>query len=234
MRKDKIFVISRQKCGTTSTGIFLRDHGITCLSPNGKTNRLWSLLVQNNQFETVFQDPILNEYQAFEDNPWWMNGMPQKLLSKFPKAKFILVKRDKNRWFDSLKSHFNEFGGFTCVHANEYDRTSDYFEYLFRNRGLMRNEHAFRITEKHREHYCRVFESRYNEILSHFKEKGKEKQLFTSSLENPNLWVDMGRFLDLEVDENYTSHQNKKEQRRKRKAKSFAKDLKWLIQDHLK
>ena len=234
MSNEKIFVISRQKCGTTSTGAFLRDHGITCLSPDGRTNRLWALLVQNNQFKTVFQDPLLDQYQAFEDNPWWMRGVPQKLLSEFPTAKFILVKRDKNRWFDSLKSHWNESGGFTCVHSHEYERTSDYFEYLNTNRGLMRNEHAFPITEEHREHYCSIYETRYNEILAHFSEKRKEKQLFTSDLENPNLWVDMGRFLGLRVDETYTAHQNKKEQRSKRKTKSFAKDLKWIIQEHLK
>ena len=234
MGNEKIFVISRQKCGTTSTGVFLRDHGINCLSPDGRTNRLWALLVQNNQFKTVVQDPLIDQYQAFEDNPWWMRGVPQQLLSEFPSAKFILVKRDKNRWFDSLKSHWNEYGGFTCVHSHEYERTSDYFEYLNINRGLMRNEHAFPITEEHREHYCTFYESRHDEILTHFKEKKKEEQLFSSNLENPNLWVDMGRFLNLQVDNNYTAHQNRKEQRSKRKAKSFAKDLKWLIQEHLK
>ena len=234
MSKEKIFVISRQKCGTTSTGEFLRDHGIKCLSPDGRTNRLWSIFVQNNQFEKVFQHPLISEYQAFEDNPWWMRGMPQKLLSQFPEAKFILVKRDKNSWFDSLKSHFNEYGGFTCIHAHEYDRTSDYFEYLYQNRGLMRNEHAFQITEDHREHYCEIYESRHDEILGVFAESGKEQQLFTSNLEEPNLWVEMGKFLNLEVDKNYTAHQNKKEQRRIRREKSFIKDLKWLLLDHLK
>lgn len=234
MESEKIFVISRQKCGTTSTGQFLRDHGITCLSPDGKRNRYWSILAQTGKMKKVLDDPVLSDFQAFEDDPWWMHGVPEILTAHFPGAKFILLTRTPDDWFDSLRSHVNEYGGFAMVHAFEYDRHLEFYEYMNANRSLMRNEFAMDINESHRQHYCELFTHRMNETIRHFESIGLESSLFLGELDDPGVWKKLGEFLNIEVDGEYQIHSNRKEKRNTKTRKSFSRDLKWVVKDYLK
>ena len=233
MDTSKIFVISRQKCGTTSTGKFLRDHGFKCLSPDGERNRYWSILAQTGKINEVFDDSVLDDFDAFEDDPWWMHGVPQKLAQRFPESKFILLTRDPEDWFDSIRSHFNEYGGFSMVHAFEYDRHQEYFHYLNSNRSLVRNEFALEIKESHRKHYCEIYTNRLNEIIHYFKSRSLQNQLFVDNLEDSEVWKRLGNFLNIEVNSTYRVHSNRKENRRKNTRKSFAKDFKWILKDYL-
>lgn len=234
MGSKKIFVISRQKCGTTSTGQFLRDHGVKCLSPDGKRNRYWSILAQIGKFEEILDDSSFLQFDAFEDDPWWMKGVPEKLTEYFPNSKFILLTRNPDNWFDSLRAHFNEYGGFSMVHAFEYDRHLEYYYYLNSNRSLIRNEFALDINESHRDHYCKLYTNRIDRIIRHFNSKGLESNLFLGELEDSRVWKKLGEFLNLKVASEYQVHSNQKNEREKSKSRSFSRDIKWVVKDYLK
>jgi|SaaInlStandDraft_1057018.scaffolds.fasta_scaffold39591_2 hypothetical protein len=234
---QKIFVVSRQKCGTTSTGNFLRDHGINCLSPDGFHNRLWAMQAQSGQYDEIFDHPLFSSFDAYEDDPWWMRGVPSETLNRFPNAKFILMKRDSNAWFQSMMAHFNEYGGFGSVHAMEYQRTEFYHKYLNSNRGLIRNEFPFEIKPADSEHYIDLYNKRNEEIFQLFDERGKSSQLIQVHLEDPEKWLKIGEFLSLKVKNDYDSIANKKSNRSKKKetrVHNLVKEMKWLIKNHWK
>ena len=149
---ERIFIISKQKCGTTSTAKFLEDHGIPVAQADGWHNRLWSLLHFAGKHEEIFSSERFNKFRAFEDSPWWMNNMFDRILTKFPDSKFILLTRDKDEWFDSLKRFLNKTPHFSVIHALEYPRTAEYHQYLSANRRLLRN-HSITIDESYRAPY---------------------------------------------------------------------------------
>ena len=235
-KSQKIFVISRQKCGTTSTGIFLRDHGVNCLSPDGFHNRLWSMQAQSGQYDEIFNHPLISSFNAYEDDPWWMRGMPREILNRFPNAKFILMIRDSDAWFKSMMAHFNEYGGFGSVHAMEYQRTEYYHSYLNSNRSLIRNEFPFEIKPADSEHYTDLYNKRNEEIVQLFNHLGKSNQLIQVHLEDPQKWLKIGDFLDINVELDYDIIANKKSSRNKKKRGiiTLAKEMKWLIKNHWK
>ena len=55
--------------------------------------------------ERIFRSPEFNRYQVFEDDPWWISDFYKVLFHRFPDARFVILERDADRWFDSMVSH---------------------------------------------------------------------------------------------------------------------------------
>ena len=221
MRQDfsKIFVLSRQKCATTSTGDFLRHHGLSCAGADGTNNRIWGVLALSGQHEDIFNSQRFQEHQAFEDDPWWMRGMADILVDKFPDGLYILVERDADQWFDSMIAHSKSVGlGFSAIHLLEYERGEDLANYLLNNRVVIQNERAFPLTEEHRAHYTRLYRERLGHTLQLFEESGLNERLCHVQLSDPEKWQKIGRFLDLETDPNIDVQSNRKDKRKPRKS----------------
>ena len=191
---------------------------------------------QSGQYDEIFDHPLFNSFDAYEDDPWWMRSMPREALNRFPNAKFILMKRDPNSWFQSIMAHFNEYGGFGSVHAMEYTRAELYHEYLHSNRNLIRNEFPFEITPADSDHYIKLYNQRNAEILQLFDERGRSSQLIQVYLEDPEKWLKIGCFLGLKVKNDYDNIANKKSDRSKKKRGliTLVREMKWLIKNHLK
>lgn len=233
---ERIFIISKQKCGTTSTAQFLEDHGIRVARADGLHNRLWSLLHFSGKHDVIFESQRFQEFRAFEDDPWWHNGMLNILLNRFPTSKFILLKRDPDEWFDSLRDYLNQRPHFSLLHALEYPRTVDYHSYLMDNRRILRN-HSMFIEESHRKSYTMYLRDYYSSVERTFQEQGRCDQLFSKDLNDENKWVALGEFLSLQVDSNYTIHLNKAV-REKRAIENrlvrLIRDIRWALRSFLK
>ena len=98
-KKPKVFVIGRNKTGTTSIAAVLEKLGYR-LGDQIKAELLlddWA----NGQF-----DPILDycrSAEAFQDIPFSLEGTYQALDREFPGSKFILTTRDSAQvWYESL------------------------------------------------------------------------------------------------------------------------------------
>ena len=217
MRSDfsKIFVLSRQKCATTSTGDFLRSHGISCAGADGNNNRYWGLLALARDYEKIFKSERFNDHLAFEDDPWWMNGMAEACLKRFPDGLYILVERDANEWFDSMLAHSRSRGlGFSMLHMLEYNRTKEYFHYLMDNRLLIQNENSFMLTEENRSHYVSFYERSIRSILDLFDKKNMNNRLCHVQINDPLKWQKIGQHLGLNVDESFDMISNRKSRRK--------------------
>ena len=202
MRNDfsKIFVLSHQKCATTSTGLFLTQHGISCAGADGHWNRIWSMWALNREWERIFQSNRFRSHVAFEDDPWWMNGAVDILLDTFPDGLYVLIERDPDEWFSSMLAHSQEIGlGFSMIHMMEYQRAEEYANYLLENRQVIRNEGAFSLTEDDRMHYTSIYRKRLNAKLQAFQQRGLMDRLCHVRLDNPNKWSIIGNHLGIDV-----------------------------------
>ena len=119
----KIFCISVQRTGTTSVGQFFRDHNFRVATWNDSRKNNWTLNWIKGDHKRIFESRDFKLNQVFEDDPWWCLDFYKILFHRFPNAKFILIERDADRWFDSMVSHSNgKTLGNTHQHTLLYNR----------------------------------------------------------------------------------------------------------------
>ena len=96
----KIFGIGFHKTGTTTL-----DKALTLLGYNvtGKKLDLVEDIKQNN-YNSIIK--LVNEFDAFQDNPWPL--LYRFLDKQFPNSKFILTIRDDEKWLKSIVNFFGE------------------------------------------------------------------------------------------------------------------------------
>ena len=95
---EKVFGIGFHKTGTKTLGRALEVLGYKVCGP--RQDLLESVRQEN--YKTVFK--IVNDYNAFQDNPWPL--IYKTLDEKFPDSKFILTERDEEKWIRSVVNHF--------------------------------------------------------------------------------------------------------------------------------
>lgn len=96
----KVFGIGMHKTGTTTLDVALTKLGYSVCSVRH------DILphIKSNNFDPVWQ--VVNDYDAFQDNPWPL--LYKELDAKFPGSKFIFTFRDEKSWIDSVVNHFGE------------------------------------------------------------------------------------------------------------------------------
>ena len=95
---EKIFVIGFHKTGTTSLKVALEVLGLRVTGPNSE------LLAAFRQGDTGKVRLVVDQYDAFQDEPWFM--FYEDLNQQFPDAKFILSERKPRKWLRSFKKHY--------------------------------------------------------------------------------------------------------------------------------
>ena len=105
--RKKVFVLGFHKTGTTSLAKALQILGYrVCGFVNPKPEQTPDTISKAELFETRYK-PLLNEYDAFEDTPWFI--FYKELLDLYPDAKFILTVRNEEQWYSSMVKHFGGF-----------------------------------------------------------------------------------------------------------------------------
>ena len=208
---NKIFVISFQRTGTTSTGQFFKDHGFPVATWAYTRKNDWTISWFKGDYERVFRSMDFKTSTVFEDDPWWCQDFYKVLFHRFPKAKFVMLERDSDKWFNSMISHSSgKTLGNTHRHANIYRRELE----IIGNPDVLKNAYSreldnmLDLSEDLREHYKTVYKARNNEVKLFFKNFGPER-LFTGQLEDKEVWHKMGKFFGITVNSNYSVHANK-------------------------
>jgi hypothetical protein len=206
--RPKVFCISMQRNGTTSVGQFLKDHGFAVAS-YGQHSKDWSTLWEKGDYDRIFRSLKFRSFQAYEDNPWWFPDFYRVLHQKFPEAKFILLTRDSNKWFESINNHKSIRGlSNTYRHNKIYNKLDIYYEKI----DSIQNSNFSNVPEipfeEAKERYVMTYNIYNREVVEYFKKYAPNK-LFTTKLEDKNKWVDIGEFLGIKVSENYDAHANK-------------------------
>lgn len=210
--KRRVFCLSMQRSGTTSVGDFFKHFKYPTSGYSTKRSSYWSKLWFQGDFESIFRSSEFLSYQVFEDNPWWYPEFYKVLYHRFPDAKFILLTRDQNDWFDSMKKHSKgKTLGNTEIHCKIYRRESDY-KNLTKQNDHQQNSTAFIDNllelEGHRAHYTAIYENRNREIIDFFN-KNRPESLFHRSLYDAQKWPDLGNFIGIRVPTDFNVHSNK-------------------------
>ena len=192
---QKVFVLSMQKTGTTSTGKFFEYFGFPHVNSGLANFRNWNHYWYRNEFEKIWKDPVFINNQIFEDAPFWAKDFYIVLYQKFPNAYFILFTRNCDEWFDSmLKQGKGRVLGDPRFHAKVY-----------KNEEVLQDPY-FNITE-HRSYYTNFYKQRNQSIIDFFQSK---PALFIHlELEDENKWIKLANFLNLRFTDNLDFHHNK-------------------------
>lgn len=149
-RRPKVFVLGFHKTGTTSLAKALQILGYrVCGFVNPRPDQTPDAISKQELFETRYK-PLLNEYDAFEDTPWFI--FYKELLELYPDAKFILTVRDTEKWYESVLKHF---GG--------YDRKS--YHWIYDGKG---------DPVGNKELYIQKFVAHNQDVVDYFNKKNKE------------------------------------------------------------
>ncbi len=126
--QGRVFVISMQRTGATSTGKILTKLGFPTAGWAECARNDWPEKFYRSDFETIFQSQDFQRYQAFEYWPWFAPAMYRAVFFRYPDSRFILLERDPQDWFKSLVSHSKgRTLGLTDRHCEFYHREADLF-----------------------------------------------------------------------------------------------------------
>lgn len=208
---EKIFVLSFQRTGTTSVGQFFKRFNYKVATNDISRKNLWGYKWYIGDFNAIFDSPDFKRNTVFEDGPWFFPEFYKYLFHNFPNAKFILFKRNPEKWFNSMLSHSNEMNpGNSFVHAKVYRREEE-LNQLVRTKYPNINIHDARnllSLKEMKDHYTKIYCRSNDEIITFFK-RFSSKSLFLCDLEDDNKWIKLGNFFDIKVPANFDSHVNK-------------------------
>ena len=208
--RPKIFCLSFQRTGTKSVGMFFKNNGFVIASHGTSQRNHWSDLCVRKDYNKITRSYAFKRAQFFEDSPWFYPDFYRYLFWKYPNSKFIFLKRDPNKWFDSMMSHSkNKTLGKTHNHAKIYRRLEEFFNHtngnkLFENSKL----NGLDLQEKHRSHYVNIYEEYEREMINFFRHFDK-KRLFYGELEDPDVWFNLGKFMKIDVKKETKIHTHK-------------------------
>lgn len=208
--EPKIFCISFQRTGTTSTGKFFKDHGYHVAGYNRSRKNDWTLKWFSGNHEAIFNSTDFRLFQVFEDDPWWCLDFYKVLFHRFPSARFILFERDSDAWFNSMVAHSGgKTLGNTYRHSKIYRREVEFYK-LFGSRELYSREvdNLLPMANMHRDHYTSLYELRIREVKEFFNQFDATR-LFVGKLEDSQKWIKLGDFIGIQVDDAYDVHVNK-------------------------
>jgi hypothetical protein len=158
----KIFCIGFQKTGTTSLGKALESMGYRVC---GVCHELLPGL-QAGDFEGIKE--MVDQYDAFEDNPWPV--LYKKLDQRYPASKFILTLREERKWIRSVSNHFGH-------------TPSSMLEYIY----------GYPFPEGHEEIYLKIYRQHNQEVMAYFRERPGD--LLILDLEKGDSWEKLSAFL---------------------------------------
>ncbi len=99
---DRVFCVGLNKTGTTSIKRCFTVLGIQPIAPSAKHDwRVLRAVFDRNDYGPALR--LAEKYRAFEDRPWNVWQMYRKLDERFPGSRFILTKRDPERWWGSVE-----------------------------------------------------------------------------------------------------------------------------------
>ena len=209
---DRVFCISMQRTGTTSVGRFFRDFGFRWAGWPADEKNNWSSSWYEGDFEAIFSSPDFRAANAFEDSPWFCPDFYKVLFNRFPNAKFILLTRDPDAWFQSMVNHSGgDVIGTTRGHCKTYRRELEYFDLLHSGELDEEIENQIHSEKKlkivgHDQHYKEIYRLHNTEVQDFFRRHNPGK-LHVGRLEDPDKWKKLGKFLSIDVPDHYESYE---------------------------
>ncbi len=184
-RKTKLFCVGRNKTGTTSLEVVLKEFGYK-LGSQYKAEKLLNYY-KNYKWKPVIK--FCRTAEAFQDAPFSWPYTWLILHEHFPNAKFILTTRDEEKWYNSLVNfHSRLFGDGNSVPTKEdlQKAAYNYPEFIWEaNRAVSKTplkdiynkEELIRNYRAHNNSILHFFKDNSNFLHIDVSEKGSYKKL---------------------------------------------------------
>jgi len=195
LKNPKIFVIGRNKTGTTSLYEALKDLGYRM--GNQREAELMMEDWAKRDFDRIIR--YCHKSDAFQDVPFSFHYTFQAMDAAFPGSKFILSKRSSDdEWYQSLirfqsKRLFERTGEKRVPTLQDLKQDTYVFPgYLWRNREILGI--AMESTEVYPEHIFKAYYNRHNDIVTDYF-RHRPDDLLVINLADPDSMEQLCRFL---------------------------------------
>lgn len=193
MGRGKVFCLSMQRSGTTSVGDWLEAHGLSRAGSPTSVRLGWTRLWLAGRFDELFACPEFRAAEILEDDPWWCPGFYRELAVRFPDAKFVLLTRDPDEWFDSLCHHSGGRNpGWSDVHARIYGREEELARLLRERPGTDPAAWGLLSITGHADLYKGVYQRHTADVRACFA--AAPERLFVGHLDDPRSFADLCDF----------------------------------------
>ena len=205
-KRTKIFVIGRNKTGTTSTGSALSSFGYRI------GNQTEAEQLSEDWFKRDFRRIVkyCKNADAFQDVPFSRDYTYQIMDYAFPGSKFILtVRNSPEEWYESLTRYHTEIVG-----KNRLPTAGDLKQFLYRNTGWLwrQQQIVYGIDETSlydKDIYINHYISHKHKILDYFRNRPED--LLVLNLSKPGAMQSLCKFLNITFTNQVMPHLNKSE-----------------------
>lgn len=192
-RGDPMFCISMQRSGTTTVGDWLESHGLIRAGFPTSSQLGWTMHWLRGEFDEIFTSPEFQAAEILEDDPWWCPDFYKVLADRFPTARFILLSRDVDEWFDSLCHHSGGFNpGPSMAHAKIYRREHHIQALMEANSHLDPMAPGLLSILEHESHYKSIYLQHNQAVRDFFAPL--PGRLFSGQLDAPETLIELCDF----------------------------------------
>ena len=198
-RNSKVFCLSMQRSGTTSVGDWLEAHGFQRSGSPTSVRLEWTRKWLAGDFDAIFSSAEFIDTEIFEDDPWWCPNFYKAIHLRYPTAKFILLERQPEEWFQSLCHHSRGRNpGDSDIHARIYRREEELGQILADNSSLQACASGLLSIIEHRDHYIQIYQQHIAAVRAFFTDM--PQKLFYGRLEEPDVFPMICDFLGVQAD----------------------------------
>lgn len=155
----KYFCVSLHKSGTSSMHAWFQQAGLKAFHypkrVEGKNYipAIRPVINDNDRILDVL-DPVIRAYDGHSDAPW--AGLYEQLLQRLPEARFILIRRDPEAWWESLARDWQ---------IDWLSRRLSAYEWIHYRKHLALDP-AGLITRKDKDHFIAAYRQHQDAVLS--------------------------------------------------------------------
>lgn len=200
---EKIFIIGRNKTGTTSIEKCLK--GLGYLIGEQKKGELFIDDYTAGNFDNILK--YCDSAEVFQDAPFSWPGTYQHLYKKYPNAKYILLERDSSEeWYESLLRFHRKI-----INNGDHVSVQQLKDFDYRRKGFLWQsaQVVFGVTEQNiydRDVYIENYESYNKEVKTFFEDK---KNFLSIKLSDSDVNEKLANFLNKKIQDIKIPHLNR-------------------------
>lgn len=202
-KDEKIFIIGRNKTGTTSIEKSLKDLGYRI--GNQVKGELFIDDYQESNFDNILK--FCDSAEVFQDAPFSWPNTYKYLYKKYPNAKYILLEREtSNIWYQSVINFHRKI-----VNQGEVVSADDLKAFHYRKKGFLWQSQQFiygidETTLYDKDIYIANYEKHNQDVKSFFSDKGN---FLSIKLTDEDVIEKLTSFLNVASDQIEIPHLNK-------------------------
>ena len=203
--KHKVIYVGLQRCGTKTFSRFFAKNGYRSFTWAHTAQTDLLNLVQQGRWVEILNSGIFNQFDVFDDYPFYLPEFSRFLVNYIPNCKVVFMTRPPQDWFKSMLVHSKGLTlGEIEEHCYRYDRLG---ELDFLRRYGVEDVHKLNMIGM-KNHYCRMYELHSEEIRYKFKDLPADR-FYEGDLYNPEKFAEMNAQLNLNLEFTEELHAHK-------------------------